>query len=110
MDLRGKFVLLSYWSTICGWAVSEIPFLDDLYEKHRAHGLEIVGLMDEDQPAQVREFVEKNRVKWPNAIVPDLGTEAVPLLRDAYPVVARLQRPNHLARPQGRTAPARRGA
>jgi thiol-disulfide isomerase/thioredoxin len=71
-DLRGKFVLVSYWSTTCGWAVSEIPFLNDLYEKHRPHGLEIVGLMDDDQPTQAREFVEKNRVKWPNAVVPDL--------------------------------------
>jgi peroxiredoxin len=66
-EFRGRFVLLSYWSTMCGWAVDEIPFVRAAYEKYRGLGLEVLGLMDDEDVSQVRAFVAKNGVAWPNA-------------------------------------------
>lgn len=66
-EFRGKFVLLSYWSTMCGWAVDEIPFVRAAYEKYLGLGLEILGLMDDEDISQARAFVAKNGVAWPNA-------------------------------------------
>jgi len=43
-DLKGKVVLLNVWATWCAPCREEIPYLQSLFEKHRADGLEIVGV------------------------------------------------------------------
>jgi len=66
-EFGGKFVLLIYWSTMCGWAVDEIPFVRAVYEKYRGLGLEVLGPMNDEDVSQVRPFVAKNGLAWINA-------------------------------------------
>lgn len=42
--LRGKPVLLNVWATWCLPCKEEIPYLESLYAKHAADGLQIVGV------------------------------------------------------------------
>jgi thiol-disulfide isomerase/thioredoxin len=42
--LAGKVVLLNIWATWCHPCREEIPYLETLYEKHRADGFDIVGV------------------------------------------------------------------
>ncbi len=58
-DLRGQVVLVNLWATWCAPCRFETPFLQGLYEEHRARGFEIVGISVDDAGLEdvVREFV-----------------------------------------------------
>ena len=65
--LAGKVVLLNVWATWCAPCRAEIPYLQSLYEQHRAGGLEIVGVSVDarGQDEAIREFAQEFRVTYP---------------------------------------------
>jgi len=65
--LAGKVVLLNIWATWCAPCRAEIPYLQSLYEKHRAEGLEIVGVSVDarGQDAAIRDFAREFRMTYP---------------------------------------------
>jgi thiol-disulfide isomerase/thioredoxin len=54
-ELRGKVVLLDFWTTWCGPCRKEMPDLDKLHQEYRDSGLVLIGL----NVAEDRETVEK---------------------------------------------------
>ena len=71
--LAGKVVLLNIWATWCAPCRAEIPYLESLYEKHRADGLEIVGVSVDarGQESSIREFADEFRMTYPIWLDPD---------------------------------------
>ena len=65
--LAGRVVLLNVWATWCAPCRAEIPYLQSLYEKHRAEGLEIVGVSVDarGQDAAIRDFAQEFRMTYP---------------------------------------------
>ena len=65
--LAGKVVLLNVWATWCAPCRAESPYLQSLYEQHRAGGLEIVGVSVDarGQDEAIREFAQEFRVTYP---------------------------------------------
>jgi len=65
--LAGKVVLLNVWATWCAPCRAEIPYLQSLYEQHRAGGLEIVGVSVDarGQDEAIRDFAQEFRVTYP---------------------------------------------
>jgi cytochrome c biogenesis protein CcmG/thiol:disulfide interchange protein DsbE len=55
-ELRGRVVLLNIWATWCKPCRQEVPALDTLYARHRAQGLEVVGVSI-DQPGDSAKIV-----------------------------------------------------
>jgi thiol-disulfide isomerase/thioredoxin len=69
--LRGKVVVLAIGGSWCPNCHDEAPFLTELYKDYRARGLEIVGLMFENDPdikvtrPRVVSFIKRYGVQYP---------------------------------------------
>jgi len=68
---RGKVVILSIGGSWCPNCHDEAPFLSELYKDYRARGLEIVGLMFENDPdpavsrPRVQSFIKRYGIHYP---------------------------------------------
>jgi len=68
---QGKVVILSIGGSWCPNCHDEAPFLSELYRDYHARGLEIVGLMFENDPdpkvsiPRIRTFIKRHDVKYP---------------------------------------------
>ncbi len=64
-SLKGKVVLLSFWSIYCQPCRQEMPMIETLYQKYKNAGLEVVGVnIDREPLATVQNFVNENRVTF----------------------------------------------
>ena len=67
--LRGRVVLVSFWSMNCATCVNEMPSIVATDAKFRARGYETLAIaMSYDPPAFVARFVASNRLPFPVAI------------------------------------------
>lgn len=72
-DLRGQVVIVQFWTFGCRNCRNTLPYLQDIYAKHKASGLEIVGVHSpeftyEEDPAAIQAAAEELRVTWPIAL------------------------------------------
>lgn len=67
-QLKGKVVLLNFWSSSCAPCRKEMPALQALYERYRSRGLVVVGIDPEDFRGQARKFLEAHVVTYPNVL------------------------------------------
>ncbi len=64
-NLRGKVVLLNFWSTSCPPCRSEMPLLDQWYRRFHRQGLVVVGVDKQEDQGAVRRFVRSLGVSYP---------------------------------------------
>jgi len=65
-DLKGKVVLVSFWSTDCGVCVKEMPNLVNTYNAYKGKGFEVIAVaMPDDPPAQVLNYVTQKALPFP---------------------------------------------
>jgi len=73
-EFRDKVVILSIGGSWCPNCHDEAPFLSELYKDFHARGLEIVGLMFENDPdpkvsrPRVQTFIKRYGVQYPMLI------------------------------------------
>ena len=66
--LRGKWVLLDFWSTTCGNSVVQLPLLKNMYSKYQDR-LEILGVDCEDDEAEWMAAVNDTyKLPWLNVL------------------------------------------
>lgn len=79
--LRGKWVILDFWSTTCAPCLSVIPGLKEI---HRTFGsddrLVMIGFALDDDETAVKQFAESKELGWHQVILPQ-GFQA-PLVKD----------------------------
>lgn len=84
-DLRGRPLVLNFWATWCPPCVKEMPELDRFAASQAAlgaRGWQVLGLAI-DQPAAVRQFLDKTPVRFPVALAGDQGLHWVNALGNA---------------------------
>lgn len=64
-SLKGKVVLVEFWSTTCGPCVAEMPRVKAAYEKLHERGFEVVAINLDDKESALRRFIKEQEIPWP---------------------------------------------
>jgi thiol-disulfide isomerase/thioredoxin len=64
-DLKGKTILLDFWTTWCPPCLADAPALDRLYSKYAGKELMIVGISVSEEREIVESFLKKHPHKFP---------------------------------------------
>jgi peroxiredoxin len=68
-SLRGKPLLVTFWSTTCATCIKEMPHLVELYNELNKDGFEIIGIaMPYDPPNRVLELSDRKGIPYPVAL------------------------------------------
>ncbi len=67
-EYRGKWVLLDFWGTWCGPCRGETPHLAKAYNELKDDGFVIIGVSSDRSVKVVADYMEKNKMEWPNTI------------------------------------------
>jgi thiol-disulfide isomerase/thioredoxin len=70
-ELRGKPVVLNFWATWCRPCVTEMPYLQEIYEEYSDEGLMLLAIDIDESPSQVEEFLQNNNLSLP--VLLDIG-------------------------------------
>ena len=62
-SLRGKYVVLDFWGSWCGWCIKGIPDMKKYYEKYKDR-MEILGIDCRDTEEKWKAAVEKYELPW----------------------------------------------
>ena len=62
-SLRGKYVVLDFWGSWCGWCIKGMPDMKKYYEKYRSK-FEIVGVDCSDTVEKWKKAVKDNELPW----------------------------------------------
>ena len=66
-SLRGKYVVLDFWGTWCGWCIKGIPEMKEMYAKYNQR-LEVVGIACGDTEEAWKKCVAEKALPWTNLL------------------------------------------
>lgn len=69
-ELRGRPVMVNFWASWCLPCREEFPIFAEVHQRHRAEGLEIVGIVHKDGPEAARRFADDHGATWPMVLDP----------------------------------------
>ncbi|MDE7345566.1 MAG: TlpA family protein disulfide reductase [Muribaculaceae bacterium] len=64
-DFKGKWVVLDFWGSWCGWCVKGFPALKEAYKKY-GDKLVVIGIDCNESEEDWREGVKKHELPWLN--------------------------------------------
>lgn len=62
-SLQGKYVVLDFWGSWCGWCIKGFPEMKNYYNKYKGK-FEILGIDCGDTEDKWKEAVKKNELPW----------------------------------------------
>ena len=74
-DYRGRPVIVNFWASWCIPCREEFPLLKSARDRDAADGLEVLGVIFEDDPEAARAYMDRAGAEWP-ALVDTDGTTA----------------------------------
>jgi peroxiredoxin len=64
-DFRGEVVLVNFWAHWCGPCVSEMPFLQQVYDKWQEKGLVLLAIHVGESAEEATSFMEEYNLSFP---------------------------------------------
>lgn len=64
-DFRGKWVVLDFWGSWCGWCIKGFPALKEAYEKY-GDKIVVIGIDCNESEEDWKEGVKKHQIPWLN--------------------------------------------
>jgi peroxiredoxin len=80
-SLRGSPVILNFWATWCEPCVTEMPYLQTVYDQYRGRGLRLVAVNLGESRAVVESWVQRNGLTFDIALDPEGRTATAYRLR-----------------------------
>lgn len=71
-SLKGKYLVLDFWGSWCGWCIKGYPRMKEYYNKYKSK-VEFVGIACRDTDKDWRAAVEKNQLDWTQLINDESG-------------------------------------
>ena len=62
-SLRGKYVILDFWGSWCGWCIKGFPEMKNYYNKYKGK-FEILGIDCRDTEQKWKDAVNKHELPW----------------------------------------------
>jgi peroxiredoxin len=62
---RGKVVYLTFWASWCIPCRQEMPYLAQLWERHREQGFEVLAVNVDEDVQKARDFAEEYKIAFP---------------------------------------------
>ena len=82
--LRGKWVMVDFWSSWCIPCIEDARVLAPTYRQYAGRGVEFVGVAIWDEEGAIQEFVRRYGISYPNGldaqgkIAIDYGVRGIP--------------------------------
>ena len=67
-DLKGRVVMLDFWTSWCPPCRREAPTLAEVYREYQGKNVEFIGVAIWDDPEDVSRFVESFDISYPNLV------------------------------------------
>lgn len=64
-DLEGDVVVFNFWASWCAPCRAEMPLLEEMWQKYRDDGVQIVGVLVQDSKEGGRELVDELGITYP---------------------------------------------
>jgi thiol-disulfide isomerase/thioredoxin len=71
MPTRGSVMLVDVWSTSCKPCLEVMPELESLWKAHKAAGLIVVGVAQDDNPGLVTNKIRELGISYPIVLDPE---------------------------------------
>lgn len=84
-DFRGKWVILDFWGSWCGWCIKGIPELKEAYAKYKDR-LEVIGIDCRDDREDWLEAIKKYDLPWVHVYNDTDGNDTPDRVDKAYGV------------------------
>jgi thiol-disulfide isomerase/thioredoxin len=59
---KGRVLLVNFWGTWCKPCLKELPEFEQLYRRYKKHGLTLVAIATDEDPAPVKEYVDARKI------------------------------------------------
>ena len=83
-SLRGKYVVLDFWGSWCGWCIKGFPDMKKYYEKYKSK-LEILGVDCRDTQEKWKAAIAKYELPWKHVYNPDNSSLTADYAIEGYP-------------------------